>query len=180
MTEKNSYGYKLESPQYDIISSIVNLTGCNKYLELGISIGLNMREVRKYCGHCIGVDIVDVRDFRDFIFHLMPTDTFFSFFKEKVDIIFIDADHSFEAVKKDFVNSLNILNEFGIIFLHDTDPVDKECIKPSACWDSYKIVDWVESNYSDLNIITLPIGVAGLTIVNRKNDRRLLKFSKNI
>lgn len=177
---KNNYGYKLESPQYDIISSIVNLTGCNKYLELGICAGLNMREVRKHCNNCIGVDIIDVRGFKDFTFYLMTTDAFFSFFKEKVDIVFIDADHSFEAVKKDFVNSLNILNEFGIIFLHDTDPVDENYIIPSACGDSYKVVDWIESNYSDLNIMTLPVGVAGLTIVNRKNDRRLLKFSKNI
>lgn len=69
----------VESPQYDIISSIVNLTGCNKYLELGISIGLNMREVRKRCNNCIGVDIVDVREFKDFTFHLITTNDFFTF-----------------------------------------------------------------------------------------------------
>ena len=45
---KDKFAYKIEVSQYDIILSMVNLTGCNKYLELGSCTGLNMREARKY------------------------------------------------------------------------------------------------------------------------------------
>jgi hypothetical protein len=68
------------------------------------------------------------------------------------------------------------LSEHGIIFLHDTDPVRQEFLHPMACGDSYKIHDWINQNYSDLDIITLPITIAGLTIVNRNRDRRVLKL----
>jgi hypothetical protein len=37
----------------------------------------------------------------------------------KADVVFLDADHSYEAVKKDIENSRKILNENGIICGHD-------------------------------------------------------------
>jgi hypothetical protein len=160
-----------------LIVKTVELTSCKTYLELGISEGLNMNEVRKYCNRCIGVDIVDGRKHTEgYEFILKSTDDFFKEFNEKADIIFIDADHNFESVKKDFVNSLNCLSEHGIIFLHDTDPVRREFLHPLACGDSYKIHSWIKQNYPELNIITLPITIAGLTIVNREKDRRVLKI----
>lgn len=38
------------------------------------------------------------------------------------DIIHIDADHSFEGALEDFENYINILNDNGIILMHDTSP----------------------------------------------------------
>jgi hypothetical protein len=162
-----------------LIAKIVELTSCKTYLELGVSEGLNMHEITKHCDRCIGVDIVDGRKHKEgFEFILKTTDEFFKDFNEKVDIIFIDADHHFEQVKIDFTNSLNCLSEYGIIFLHDTDPIRPEFLHEMACGDSYKMHSWLEENYPELNVITLPITIAGLTMVNRKKDRRVLKFLK--
>ena len=47
------------------------------------------------------------------------TDDFFAQNTEKFPCIFVDADHSYEAVKKDFENSLKILEDGGCIILHD-------------------------------------------------------------
>lgn len=159
-----------------LISKIVELTGCKLYLELGVAQGYNIHEVSKYCDNCIGVDILDTRIHFDHDFRLTTTDDFFKTFNQKADVIFIDADHNFEQVKIDFENALNCLSVHGIIFLHDTDPSRKEFLGPMACGDSYKMNEWLQENHPELNMITLPITIAGLTIVNRDKDRRLLKF----
>lgn len=165
-----------ETVYYPLIARVVELTSCKLYLELGASTGFNINEVSKYCNDCIGVDIKDQRLYKNFEFHLKTTDLFFKDFDRNPNIVFIDADHNFEQVKVDFVNSLNCLSEHGIIFLHDTDPVKQKYLLPMACGDSYKMHNWVKENYPDLNIITLPITIAGLTMVNRDKDRRILKF----
>jgi hypothetical protein len=169
-------GYNTEVEHTPIIREIVRLMGCETYLELGVLEGKTIREIVPLCKRCIGVDIADIRKFKDFEFHLMTTDSFFSTFDSTADVIFIDADHRFESVKKDFKNALSILNKFGVIILHDTDPIGVNYLKPDLCGDSYKMLDWIKANYYDLNILTLPVSVAGLTIVNRKSDRRVYDF----
>ena len=56
----------------------------------------------------------------------MTSDEYFSKFKDKFDIIFIDGLHHYEQVKKDIFNSLEILNSNGIILMHD-------CLKKFGC-----------------------------------------------
>lgn len=162
----------------DVILQIIKLTGCNKYLELGIYDGYNISEISKFSKRCVGVDIRDDRRHFSYDFKLMKTDDFFIENNEMFDIIFIDADHNFESVKTDFINSLKILNKHGIIFLHDTDPISEEYVQPHYCGDSYKMIDWFDENYPELNTLTMPITEAGLTIVNRKVDRRVLNYKK--
>ena len=103
----------------------------------------------------------------------MSTDDFFKNFKDMVDIVFIDADHNYKSVVKDFENSLKILNKLGIIFLHDTDPITKKYTDPGYCGDSYKIIEYILNKHSELNIITLPVTEAGLSIVMRKSNTRV-------
>jgi predicted O-methyltransferase YrrM len=52
------------------------------------------------------------------------TDSFFlrlskQLSKPYFDVIFIDADHSYEGVRKDFVNAQKHINEGGLIIFHD-------------------------------------------------------------
>jgi len=175
---KFAYNYSTFELHPKLISKIVELTGCETYLELGVLQGKNIEGVRRYCRNCIGVDVEDKLVFRDFDFHKKTTDKFFETFTGMADIIFIDADHSFEQVKKDFKNSLKHLNEHGIIILHDTDPFEEKYLESTYCGDSYKMHDWIKSEYPELDLITLPIGVAGLTLISRNKDRRHLKFIK--
>jgi hypothetical protein len=178
MTDKFAYVYSKFELHPTLISKIVEVTKCGVYLELGVLQGLNIREVKRFCNRCIGVDVNDALLFRDFEFYKSTTDDFFQNFIEKVDIVFIDADHRFEQVKRDFENSLKCLNEHGIIFLHDTDPYEEKYIDPYYCGDSYKMHEWLDETHPELDHITLPVGVAGITIITRKNDRRSLKFLK--
>jgi len=162
----------------EIILQMVRLTGCKKYLELGIWDGFNISKIKSFSEYCVGVDIEDRRKYHNFVFEHMNTDDFFSENVDTFDIIFIDADHNFESVKKDFINSLNILNKHGIIFLHDTDPISGKYIEPRFCGDSYKMIDWLNDNYPELNVLTIPVTEAGLTIINRKINRRVFDYLK--
>lgn len=159
------------------IAELVKQINCKVYLELGVYDGLTMSLVSPHVSRLIGVDIKDVRTFRGGEFHLETTDSFFTHFTDPVDVIFIDADHNFESVKKDFVNSLNILSEFGMIILHDTDPMEEMYLEPRYCGDSYKMDNWIRENYKDLDVMTLPLTQAGLTLVKRSGDKRVNKFN---
>lgn len=178
MNNRFAYNYNVIELHRTLVSKIVELTGCETYLELGVFRGANITEVSKYCKRCIGVDTVNNLGYIGFEFHQKTTDEFFKTFNDTVDIIFIDADHHFEQVKKDFENSLKCLNRHGIIFLHDTDPYEESYLDQSRCGDSYKMHDWIKENHPELDLVTLPIGAAGITIVTKNKDRRVLNFLK--
>jgi hypothetical protein len=58
-------------------------------------------------------------------------DAYYNFFVKrdiKIDYLHIDADHSYEGVKKDFELYSNLVKEHGMITIHDTD---------KSYWDSY-------------------------------------------
>lgn len=170
--------YKKTEHYYNIIKWLVKLTNCQSYLELGVEYGTNIIEIKNIVKICVGVDINAVNIPKDNLeFYQMTTDDFFKQNNKKFDIIFIDANHNFEQVKKDFDNSLSILNKFGVIILHDTDPINEDLLSENHCHDSYKIIDYI-SSILELNIITFPIQETGMTFVMRKDDRRINEFKK--
>jgi len=169
--------YKKTEHYNSIIKSIIKLTNCQSYLELGVEYGENIMEIKDSVKLCVGVDINPISNIDKVVFYQMTTDEFFYKNKNTFDVIFIDANHNFEQVKKDFNKSLKILNQYGIIILHDTDPMIEELTDSNYCHDSYKIVDYILSKRK-LNIITLPIQETGMTFVMRKEDRRINNFIK--
>ena len=154
------------------------LKGCEykKYLELGVSDGLNIREIVNYAQRIIGVDVNDIVKDKNFEFYHCSTDEFFTFFKDEVDLIFIDANHDFEFVKRDLLNSFTLLSPNGLVVLHDTNPLDTRFVTHEACSDAYKIVDYVKNECPYLNIVTLPWEVTGISLVNRVTDMRINNF----
>ena len=58
--------------------------------------------------------------------HRMTSDQFFEENKSTFDLIFIDGLHVYEQVLKDIDNSLRVLNDNGVILIHD-------CL-PSKIW----------------------------------------------
>jgi len=161
----------------DLILQLVKSVNCKTYLELGIYDGSTLARVGQTVPRVIGVDIKDLRINKNIgEFHLSTTQDFLQNFNDMVDVIFIDADHSFESVKQDFESALRLLNEFGIIILHDTDPISEKYLDKGYCGDSYKMLDWLEVNHPEMSVITLPISEAGLTIIKRSSDRRVNKF----
>lgn len=173
-----SYRYfdKVETNHHHLIQNLVKLTNCQNYLELGVQRGICFQEIVPLVKRAIGVDIVDARKSKVGEFYAASTDDFFKNFNDIMDIIFIDADHKYESVVKDFENSLKILNEGGIILLHDTDPQDSYLLAPDYCNDCHNMVNYIQNNHPELDIVTLPLTIAGLSIVMRKGERRINKL----
>ena len=63
------------------------------------------------------------------------TDAFFENNTEKYDCIFIDADHEYDGVKKDYINALKFLNDGGFIIFHD---IGNTTTGVAECWNEIK------------------------------------------
>jgi hypothetical protein len=84
--------------------------------------------------------------------HKMTSDEFFrSIPKDKKwDIIFVDGDHNREQVKKDILNSLNHLNDNGLIVCHDVNPQQKSLLQSSACGSAWEAFAELRATRNDL------------------------------
>jgi hypothetical protein len=101
----------------------------------------------------------------------------------KIDFLFIDGDHSYEGVKLDFELYSKLLNENGVIVIHDTDEIyGKELIvSEDAKKDFYSFegpskfvkeletdVNWNIVNLFNNGILKDKPASTGITIVNKK------------
>lgn len=160
----------------DFIERLFTSCRYSTYLELGVYRGTTLTKVHKHAALSIGVDIVDYRDDKSTNLFLGTTDNFFTQNSITFDLIFIDADHNYDVVVKDFENSLKILNKNGTIILHDTDPEAVHLLNPGYCHNSYKMNNYLKL-HDNISFVTLPMIEAGLTIVKRAKDLRYLEFT---
>lgn len=111
--------------RFDIINSFIQKYGYSHYLEIGVSNGDTFRNIN--IQHKESVDPAMGRYNTANPTYKMTSDEFFEKYREKkYDIIFIDGLHHSEQVDKDIKNSLNVLNENGVIILHDCNPTSEE------------------------------------------------------
>ena len=101
----------------------------------------------------------------------------------KIDLLWIDGDHSYEGVKTDFDLYSKILSDKGVIIIHDTDPnyeetllVSEDAKKDHHSFDGpSKFVkeleenpDWNLINLHNFRILMDKPSSSGVTIINRK------------
>ena len=111
----------------------------------------------------------------------MTSDDFFKANKKQFDVIFIDGLHHYEQVQKDLINSLNVLNQDGLILIHDMlpqNPGQEKVPQSQASWtgDVWKLaVELLESKI-DFVIANIDHGVGivkprGKKIYKSKNEK---------
>ena len=104
----------LEKPsRLEIVSETIQRKKFNTYLEIGCF-------DNQLFNH-INITKTGVDPFKGGNIKLKSCD-FFKINKKKYDCIFIDGLHTYEQVIKDITNSLNCINQNGIIFVHDCLP----------------------------------------------------------
>jgi hypothetical protein len=101
----------------------------------------------------------------------------------KIDVLFIDGDHSYEGVKLDFELYSKIMSPKGIILIHDTDGEYEESliISEDAKKDHHRFdgpshlikelqqnPEWNLVNLFNFRILSDKPSSSGITIVNRK------------
>ncbi len=97
----------------DLINYAIKKNNYKTYLEIGCHLNEIFDEIKI---EKVGIDPVSGGNFRG------TSDQFFKKNNKKFDCIFIDGLHTYQQVRKDIFNSLNSLNENGLIVLHDCLP----------------------------------------------------------
>jgi hypothetical protein len=177
----------------DIINIYAKSINAKSYLEIGVRVAEdNFNHIR--IPYKVGVDPGIEGVFEGT--HRMTSDEYFSQNTDTFDIIFIDGLHEREQVSKDIENSLNVLNQNGIIICHDmnpqikehqlpnTDPIRQKYVKEQKelgnkgyglwtgdCWKSFV---YLRSTRKDLEMFVVDIDF-GVGII-KKGNQELIKI----
>lgn len=143
----------------------------NLYVEYGIRDGPVVSKILPYCKEVWGVDINFYQnDDPKFKFYQMTTRDFAEVLKEKnpiIDMAFIDACHQSDVVVQDFDDLFPYMIDDGLIFLHDTYPMDEQYTNPMYCNDCWKTPSILKEKYGkEIDLLTIPI-MPGLTMVRK-------------
>lgn len=111
----------------------------------------------------------------------LKSDEFFKNNKKKYDCIFIDGLHTYEQVKKDIVNSINCVNENGIILIHDCLPnnvYEQNVPRSTYIWngDVWKaIVEMRTKEDFQTYVINADHGIG---VILKKKNQNLIKINE--
>ncbi|MFW9871685.1 MAG: class I SAM-dependent methyltransferase [Candidatus Thorarchaeota archaeon] len=154
----------------------------NRYLEIGIRRGNCFNLIAPFAKEAYAVDVKNyyksVKHNKNLVWFHGDSQEFLKQHnqKRKFDLVFIDGNHKFQAVLDDFRGVFPMVNNNGIILLHDTYPPSEKFTSPQFCNDCYRAADWIRKNdgrYGEqCEIVTLPF-YYGISII-RKLDRQLL------
>ena len=172
---KLEYNFPDNFYRWDLIEYFIKKNNYTNYLEIGCD--QNQLFSKVIIDNKIGVDPVSGGNIRK------TSDEFFKENNGKFDIVFIDGLHTYEQVKKDILNSVNCLNENGIILVHDCmpDSLGKQAVpRYKMQWngDVWKaIVDLRQKE--DLDIYTCEMD-QGIGIISKKKNSSQLSLNKPI
>lgn len=88
-----------------------------------------------------------------------------------IDLLFIDANHSKESVREDFMNFFPLVRDQGVIVFHDAYPKNKEFTASGYCGDGYLAIAELSQHTETYEMVTIPRhpGVA----ICRKRSKQL-------
>lgn len=117
-TAKNLIMYRTQ-----LINHYLSKTTTKNYLEIGLWFGDTFRAIGANIKDSVDPDTDKNAVYKmgsdEFFDEIAPTLTY------KYDVIFIDGLHHTDQVDRDIQNSLNFLNEGGVIVLHDCNPISE-------------------------------------------------------
>ena len=161
--------------RWDLIKYLINKNNYKNYLEIGCDQNQLFSKIE--IENKTGVDPESGGNIKT------TSDDFFLNNAEKFDIIFIDGLHIYEQVKKDILNSINCLNDGGIVLVHDCmpDSLAKQAVprfKMKWNGDVWKAIVDLRQN-KDLDIYTCEMD-EGIGIIKKNKNSEILKLDKPI
>jgi len=167
------FDFTNKKTRLSIVQEIINKKNYENYLEIGCFDNELFNHIN--CKKKVGVDPVSGGTIRD------TSDNFFKTNNEKFDCIFIDGLHKYSQVKKDIQNSLNFLNNDGIILLHDCLPnnyYDQAIPRCQWTWngDVWKALVECRTN-ENLDVYTCYADF-GIGVIFKRKNKNLLEYPK--
>ena len=161
--------------RWDLIKYLINKNNYKNYLEIGCDQNQLFSKIE--IENKTGVDPESGGNIKT------TSDDFFLNNTGKFDIIFIDGLHMYEQVKKDIINSVNCLNDDGIVLVHDCmpDSMAKQAVprfKMKWNGDVWKAIVDLRQN-KDLDIYTCEMD-EGIGIIKKNKNSKILKLDKPI
>ena len=171
---KLEFDFSSKKNRIEIIQTLINLKKFKSYLEIGTYKDEVFANI--VCEKKIGVDPVSGGNMR------MDSDNFFSKNKDNFDLVFIDGLHTYTQVKKDILNSLKILNDGGLILLHDCLPKDyfAHAVPRSVIdWNGDVWRAYVEMRTKNNLDCYCCYADHGIGIIIKRNNKNILELKDN-
>ncbi len=159
----------------NFIVHLASLIQPKVYVELGLYQCELFNRIIPFAGRLIGVDIdpkagtyMQKTNKTEFVHS--RSDTYADIAAKnglKIDLLFIDADHSYESVLDDFTRYLPLMNEQAVILLHDGFPRNKKYTDPGYCGNGYRAIQELTENQKGYEMMTIPIH-PGLTLARKR------------
>lgn len=174
-SKKIQYNFPIDYFRWDLINYLINKNNYSSYLEIGCDDDVLFKKIK--IKNKIGVDPVSGGTIRK------TSNDFFKNNEKKFDIVFIDGLHHYKQVKQDILNSINFLNEDGIILLHDCmpDSMSKQAVpRYKMLWngDVWKAITYFRQE-KFLDTFTCEID-QGIGIIKKRENSSILKIEKSI
>ncbi|MDJ0843862.1 MAG: class I SAM-dependent methyltransferase [Crocosphaera sp.] len=181
-----------------IIQNLIEQKQAKIYLEIGVSTGNNFLQIRadkkmavdpqfKIPGGYASDESTNYYEITSDDFFVTQSDILET---NGLDVVFVDGLHTYEQSLKDVLNSLEYLNEGGIILMHDCNPSSKASAHPvlsearqmpgfNNAWmgDVWKAIVYLRSLRSDLSVFVLDCD-CGVGIVQKKSPESMLNYSQ--
>lgn len=162
----------------DFIVHLAQIMQPMSYLEVGIFQSGLFNKMIPFAEQCTAVDIDPnlkkyINPSQKVTFFGIPSKDFWNLARAnefEYDFIFVDGDHSKEAVEADFLGALSVLRNDGILLLHDTYPMDVSATSSERCGDGFKAIWKLGKQQRDYELMTIPVH-PGLTIVRKRNGQ---------
>lgn len=169
--KKINFNFPQDINRWDLITNIIRIKKFSSYLEIGCDDDNSFKKIN--IPRKVGVDPYSGGNFKG------TSDNFFSINKEKFDCIFIDGLHEYNQVLRDIKNSLNFLNNNGVILIHDTLPpnIHQQAVpRYKKTWngDVWKAIVKLRTN-ENYDIVTCKID-QGLSIIRKIKNKKILNL----
>ncbi|GIP15717.1 hypothetical protein J40TS1_13590 [Paenibacillus montaniterrae] len=148
------------------------------YVELGIYTCQLFNSMIPYAEQLVGVDIDSgagshMQDLPKTRFFHGTTQQFAEELQKQplaIDLLFIDADHSKEAVLEDFRSFFPYVVPHGLILLHDTHPGSTGRMDPRLCGTAYQAIEELARETDAFEMMTIPVD-PGLTLCRKRKQQ---------
>lgn len=152
----------------DLVAFLAARLRVKSYLELGVGQNETLQKVRRVSNaRMVAVDIASpMRKVPLVHYFIKPVAEFLKNDAKgyaPYDLVFIDADHRYESVKRDFKGVWPFVSEQGLVILHDVWPKNEAATDPGYCGDSWKFAVELQKTHE---CVTLPYH-PGLMIVRK-------------